>query len=54
LKELCDFYLKYQQSRVLTDELTPKHYNDQIGSVKKLMSFLGRGRKIESILTLDL
>ena len=54
LKELCDIYLKYQHSRVLADELTPKHYNDQIGSVKRLMSFLGQGRKIESILTLDL
>ncbi len=26
LKELRDLYLKYQQSRVLADELTPKHY----------------------------
>ncbi len=54
LKELCDLYLKYQESRVFADVLTPKHYNDQIGCVKKLNSFLGRERKIESILTLDL
>jgi len=54
LKELSNLYLQYQHSRVLADELTPKHYNDQIGSVRRLMSFLGQGRKVESILTLDL
>jgi len=54
LKELCDLYLKYQDSKVLADELTPKHHNDQISSVRKLTSFLGQGRKIESISTLDL
>jgi len=54
LKELCDLYLKYQDSKVLAGELTPKHHNDQISSVRKLTSFLGRGRKIESISTLDL
>ncbi|MFB0524287.1 MAG: hypothetical protein ACETVZ_02020 [Phycisphaerae bacterium] len=43
LKELFDIYLQYQHSRVLADELTPKHYNDQIGSVRRLMSFLGQG-----------
>jgi len=54
LKELCDLYLKYQDSKVLAGELTPKHHNDQISSVRKLISFLGQGRKIESISTLDL
>jgi len=28
LKELCDLYLRYQQSRVFAGALTPKHYND--------------------------
>lgn len=54
LKGLCDLYLQYQHSKVLANELTPKHHNDQIGSLGKLMSFLGQGRKTESILTLDL
>jgi len=54
LKELCDLYLQYQRSKVFANELTPKHHNDQISSVSKLMSFLGQGRKIESISTLDL
>jgi len=36
LKQLCDLYLQYQHSRVLADELTPKHYNDQISSVRRL------------------
>lgn len=34
--------------------LTPKHYNDHIVSLGKLMSFLGQSCKIESIATLDL
>jgi len=54
LKELADLYLRYQHSRVLAGNLTPKHHNDQIGSLGKLMVFLGQGRKIESIATLDL
>ena len=53
LKELCDLYLQYQHSKVLADDLTPKHHNDQISSLSKLMSFLGQSRKIESISTLD-
>jgi len=54
LKQLCDLYLQYQHSRVLADNVTPKHYNDQIGSLNRLMSFLGQGCKIENISTLDL
>ncbi|MHC4595003.1 MAG: hypothetical protein ACYS19_08670, partial [Planctomycetota bacterium] len=54
LKQLCGLYLQYQHSRVLADNLTPKHYSDQIRSLNRLMSFLGQGCKIESISTLDL
>ena len=54
LKELCDLYLHYQHSRVLADELTPKHYSDQAASLHKLVIFLGGARRIESISTLDL
>jgi len=43
LKQLCDLYLQYQHSRVLAGSLTPKHYNDQVGSLGRLMSFLGQG-----------
>ncbi len=32
LKELCDLYLYYQHSKVLANNLSPKHHNDQIGS----------------------
>jgi hypothetical protein len=35
LKQLCALYLQYQHSRVLAGALTPKHYNDQIGSLKR-------------------
>jgi len=54
LKELCDLYLKYQHSKVLANDLTARHHNDQIGSLGKLMAFLGQGRKVKSISTLDL
>ena len=54
LKELCDLYLQYQHSKVLADDLTAKHHNDQIGSLSKLVSFLGQNRRINEISTLDL
>jgi len=37
LRELCNLYLRYQHSKVLADDLTPKHHNDQISSLSKLM-----------------
>ena len=54
LKELCDLYLRYQHARVIAGELSPKHYSDQIDSLSKLASFLGRGRRIRDIATVDL
>ena len=54
LKQLCDIYLKYQYSKLLANDLTARHHNDQIDSLNKLMAFLGPGRKIKSITTLEL
>lgn len=54
LNELCDRYLRYQHAKVLAGELTPKHYTDQIDSLGRLISFLGKGRRIKNISTLDL
>jgi len=54
LRELCTLYLQYQQSKVKANELSAKHHNDQISSLKRLMSFLGDDRKIKDISTLDL
>ncbi len=54
LRQLVDLYLQYQHARVLADNLTPRHYNEQIGSLNKLTAFLGQGCRIESISTLDL
>jgi integrase len=54
LKGLCDLYLEYKHSKVLAGDLSATHHNDQIGSLSKLMSFLGKGRRIKSISTLDL
>jgi len=54
LKQLCDMYLNYQYSKVQTNNLTARHHNDQIGSLKKLKAFIGQHRKIKGISTLDL
>jgi integrase len=54
VKELCDLYLRYQHSKVVAGDLTPRHYSDQTRSLGQLVSFLGSGRKIRNISTLDL
>lgn len=54
LKQLCDLYLHYQNSRVLVGDITAKHYNDLKYSLSRFMAFLGQGCRIESISTLDL
>lgn len=48
LKELCDLYLEYQHSKVLAGDLSASHHNDQISSLSKLMSFLGRGEGLRA------
>jgi hypothetical protein len=54
LKQLCDMFLKYQFIKVKAISITAQHYNDQISSLKMLMSFLGQRRSIKDISTLDL
>jgi integrase len=54
LKQLCDLYLRYQNSRVLVGDITAKHYNDLTYSLSRFMVFLGHGCRIENISTLDL
>lgn len=54
LEKLGDLYLQYQNSKVLANDLSPKHHNDQVSSLHKLMSFLGQSRRIKNISTLDL
>lgn len=54
LKHLYEMFLKYQFSKVKADAITAQHYNDQVSSLNKFMSFLGQGRRIKDISTLDL
>jgi len=54
LKQLCDMYLKYQYSKLQANDLTASHHNEQIGSLNKLMAFLGQNIAINNISTLDL
>lgn len=54
LKQLCDLYLEYQYLKVQAKALTAAHHDEQIKSLKKLISFIGPSRKIDEISTLDL
>ncbi len=54
LKEICDMYLKYQHTKLHANNLTARHHNDQIRSLKKLTDFLGENCKIKSISTMSL
>lgn len=54
LKQLSDMFLNYQFSKVKSNGITAQHYNDQASSLKKFMTFLGQGRRIRDISTLDL
>ena len=54
LKKLCDMFTKYQFSKVKANAITARHFNDQAASLNKLMAFLGQGRRIKDISTLDL
>jgi len=54
LKEICDLYLKYQHTKLLADNLTARHHNDQIRNLNKLMEFLGESCRIKSISKLSL
>jgi integrase len=47
-------YLKYQYSKLQANDLTASHHNEQIGSLNKLMAFLGQNIDINNISTLDL
>lgn len=46
LKEICDMYLKYQHTKLLANNLSARHHNDQIECLNKLMDFLGQNCKI--------
>ncbi len=54
LKQLCDMFLRYQCAKIKANAITAQHYNDQVGSLNKLMAFLGQRRSIKDISTLDL
>ena len=51
LKQLCDMYLKYQYSKLQAHDLTAGHHNEQIGSLNKLMAFLGQNIDINTVLS---
>lgn len=54
LKQLCEMYLTYQYSKLQANDLTASHYNEQIGSLNKLIAFLGQTIEVNKISTLDL
>lgn len=54
LKKLCDIYLDDQRSLVHLDAITPRHHDEQIGSLILFRSFIGASRKIKNLTTLEL
>ena len=54
IKQLSDMYLKYQHTKLQANNISVRHYNDQIGSLNRLMSFLGPKCRIKNISTLSL
>jgi len=54
LKEIREMYLKYQHTKLQANNLSARHHNDQIKSLKKLTDFLGENTKIKNISTLNL
>ena len=54
LKQICDMYLSFQFSKLQANDLTVNHYNEQVGSLNRFMTFLGRNIEIKDISTIDL
>jgi len=54
LKQICDIYLNYQYSKLQANDLTVNHYNEQVKSLNRFMTFLGRNIEVKDITTIDL
>jgi integrase len=54
LNQLSDMYLKYQHNKLLANNLSLRHYKDQVGSLNRLMDFLSQSCRIRNITTLSL
>jgi len=51
---LCNLYLEHQESKVQVKELTARHYDDQVNSLRMFVRFLGRHCQLNEISTMDL
>ncbi len=51
---LCNLYLEHQESKVQVKELTARHYDDQVNSLRMFVRFLGRHCQLNEISTIDL
>jgi len=54
ISALCNLYLEHQELKVQVKELTARHYDDQVNSLRIFVRFLGRYRQLNEISTLDL
>jgi hypothetical protein len=48
---LSNLYLEHQESKVQVKELTARHYDDQVNSLRVFVRFLGRHRRLNEIST---
>ena len=51
---LGNLYLEHQEAKVQVKELTARHYDDQINSLRMFVRFLGRHCQLDEISTIDL
>ena len=51
---LCNLYLEHQESKVQVKELTARHYDDQVNSLRMFVRFLGRHCQLNEVSTMDL
>jgi len=54
IKTLCNLYLDYQESRLPTGEISPRHVYDQVMKLRSFAKFVGPNRPVSEVSTLDL
>jgi len=54
LRDLCNLYLCYQDSRAQIGEIKLRHFHDQISLLKDFVKFIGPNRLVSDVSTVDL
>jgi len=54
IKDLCNMYLDYQESRISSGEIKMRQFYDQTRQLKSFVVFCGASTPVSSITTIDL